>query len=248
MCGRFTLTISGDLLADFLGLGEVPAQAPRWNIAPTQSVLAVRQSADAPRPTAANLSWGLVPSWAKDVRIAYQLLNARSETVADKPAFRAALRRRRCLIPADGFYEWLRQGKTKQPFCFRLRDNRPFAFAGLWESWQGPDGPPLQTCTILTTEANDLVRPVHDRMPVILPSRCHAEWLDPAMQDPERLRPMLRPFPADQMHAFPVSPWVSNPRNEGPRCLEKGDTVLFPDLAESPLFSPRQQAGVEHEL
>jgi putative SOS response-associated peptidase YedK len=248
MCGRFTLTISGDLLADFLGLGEVPTLAPRWNIAPTQSVLAVRQPADASHPTAVRLSWGLVPSWAKDVRIAHQLLNARSETAADKPAFRAALRRRRCLIPADGFYEWLRQGKTKQPFCFRLRDDRPFAFAGLWESWQGPGAAPLETCTILTTEANDLIRPVHDRMPVILPSHCHAEWLDPAMQDPERLRPMLRPLPADQMHAFPVSPWVSNPRHEGPQCLEKGDSVLFPDLAESPLFSPRQQAGVQHEL
>src|SRR5262249_41774207 len=149
--------------------------------------LAVRQPADAPCPTAVSLSWGLVPSWAKDVRIAYQLLNARSETVADKPAFRAALRRRRCLIPADGFYERLRQGKAKQPFCCRLRDDSPFAFAGLWDTWQAPSGTPLESCTILTTEANDLVRAVHDRMPVILPLPCHAEWLDPRSQDPERL-------------------------------------------------------------
>src|SRR5262249_35095164 len=163
--------------------------------APTQPVLAVRLPAGASRPGAATLRWGLVPSWAKDVRIAHQLLNARSETVAEKPAFRAALRRRRRLVPADGVYEWRAPGGSKQPFCFRLRDDGPFAFAGLWESWQAPAGEALETCTLLTTEANDLVRPIHDRMPVILAPRCHAEWLDPQVQDPERLRPLLRPYP-----------------------------------------------------
>jgi putative SOS response-associated peptidase YedK len=220
MCGRFTLTVSGDLLADFLGLGEVPAVAPRYNIAPTQQVLAVRLLPDAPRPTAAALRWGLIPSWAKDQRIAHQLLNARSETAASKPAFRTALRRRRCLLPADGFYEWLRKGKTKQPFCFRLEGDGPFTFAGLWESWEGPAGL-LETCTILTTEANELVRPLHERMPVILPRERHAEWLDPSVQEPGRLAPLLRPYPADRMHSFPVSTYVSNPRHEGPRCLEQ---------------------------
>ncbi len=226
MCGRFTLTISGDLLADFLGLGEVPAVSPRYNIAPTQPVLAVRLLPEEARPTAGTLRWGLIPSWAKDERIAHQLLNARAETAADKPAFRAALRRRRCLVPADGFYEWLRQGKTKQPFCFRLHDDRPFAFAGLWESWQGPAGP-LETCTILTTEANDLVRPVHDRMPVILPAGAHAEWLDPRRQDPGLLGPLLRPYPAEQMRSFAVGARVNNPRHEGARCLEKEQGDLF---------------------
>jgi putative SOS response-associated peptidase YedK len=219
MCGRFTLTASGEALAEFFGLSEVPLLTPRYNIAPTQLVLAVRRSAGEDKPHAASLRWGLVPSWAKDVRIANQLLNARCETAADKPAFRTALRRRRCLIAADGFYEWLRKGKERQPYCFRLWEDRPFAFAGLWEHWQGGDGAPLETCTILTTAANDLVRPVHDRMPVIVPPRHFAAWLDPGLQDPAGLESVLRPYPAEEMRAFPVSSWVSNPRHEDPRCL-----------------------------
>jgi putative SOS response-associated peptidase YedK len=219
MCGRFTLTASGEALAEFFGLSEVPLLTPRYNIAPTQLVMAVRHTAAEDKRQAVFLRWGLVPSWAKDVGIANQLLNARSETAAEKPAFRAALRRRRCLIPADGFYEWLRQGKQRQPYCFRRWGDRPFAFAGLWEHWQDPAGTTLETCSILTTEANDLVRPVHDRMPVILPARSFAGWLDPALQDAARLVPMLRPYPAEEMRAFPVSPWVSNPRHEDPRCL-----------------------------
>jgi putative SOS response-associated peptidase YedK len=224
MCGRFTLIAPAPVLADFFGLAEVPALVPRYNIAPTQPVLAVRGAEDDSAPRAASLRWGLIPSWARDPRIAHTLLNARSETAADKPAFRAALRRRRCLVPADGFYEWLRQGRAKQPFCFRLADDRPFAFAGLWERWQDPGGSPLETCTILTTEANDLVRAVHERMPVILPASAHALWLDPRVQDPERLRPLLGPYPADRMRAFPVSPWVSDPKHEDARCLAAAHT------------------------
>jgi putative SOS response-associated peptidase YedK len=165
------------------------------------------------------LRWGLVPCWAKDVRIGNQLLNARAETAAEKPAFRSALRRRRCLIPADGFYEWQRRDGAKQPFCFRLRGDHVFAFAGLWEHWQDPAGNPLETCTILTTQANDLVRPIHERMPVILPSLHFAEWLSPDLQDPGRLLALLGPCPAEDMRAYPVSAWVSNPRHEDARCL-----------------------------
>jgi putative SOS response-associated peptidase YedK len=219
MCGRFTLTVSADTIADFFGLAEVPVLSPRYNVAPTQSVLAVRHiSAEAERE-AVLLRWGLVPSWAKDARIGNQLLNARCETAAEKPAFRTALRRRRCLIPADGFYEWQRQDGGKQPFCFRMKDDRLFAFAGLWEHWQDPNGDVLETCTILTTEPNDLARPIHDRMPVILPTVSFAEWLDPRIQDSARVSPLLRPFPAEQMRVYPVSSWVNNPRHEDSRCM-----------------------------
>jgi putative SOS response-associated peptidase YedK len=219
MCGRFTLTTSGEALARFFDLGEVPLLAPRYNIAPTQLVLAVRRTAGEEKRQAVFLRWGLIPSWAKDAQIANQLINARSETAADKPAFRTALRRRRCLIPADGFYEWLREGKKRQPYCFRLWGDGLFAFAGLWEHWTDPAGAAVETCTILTTEANDLVRPVHERMPVILRPRLFASWLDAALQDPGSVTPLLRPYPAEEMRGFPVSPWVSDPRHEDPRCL-----------------------------
>jgi putative SOS response-associated peptidase YedK len=160
-----------------------------------------------------------VASWAKDAKVAP--INARAETAADKPMFRAALRKRRCLVPASGFYEWLAVAgaKRKQPYCFRAADERPWAFAGLWERWEGPEGP-VESCAILTTGANELVRPVHDRMPVILPEGHWPAWLDVGLQDSAALVPMLRPFPADAMRAYPVGPLVSNPRNDGPGCLE----------------------------
>jgi len=164
------------------------------------------------------LRWGLVPSWSRDMRQAP--INARAETAADKPLFRAALRKRRCLIPASGFYEWLALAgeKRKQPYCFRPGDERPWAFAGLWERWLGPDGP-VESCAILTTEANGLVRPVHDRMPVILPRQHWAAWLDPTQQEAGELVPLLLPYPADAMRAYPVGQSVGNPRNDGPECL-----------------------------
>jgi putative SOS response-associated peptidase YedK len=220
MCGRFTLTASTKQMVDFFGLPEVPVLAPRYNIAPTQQVLAVRREGTE-EPRVVLLRWGLIPSWAKDPGIGNQMINARSETVAEKPAFRTALRRRRCLVPADGFYEWQKRGrtKTKQPYCFRRSGDRLFAFAGLWDRWAGPDGV-VESCSLLTTEANDLVRPVHDRMPVILPEAAFAEWLDPSLQDPEKILPLLGPFPAEEMHAFAVSSWVSDARHEDARCLE----------------------------
>src|SRR5262249_47900861 len=146
-------------------------------------------------------------------------INARAETAATKPSFRAAFRQRRCLLPASGFYEWVRQAGKRQPIHFRLRDGRPFALAGLWQLWRGPDGEVVETCAILTTQANGLILPVHDRMPVILGPDAFGPWLDPSVRDPAALAEWLRPFPAEAMTACPVGPWVNNPRNEGPDCL-----------------------------
>jgi putative SOS response-associated peptidase YedK len=216
-CGRFLLFSDGATRAGLFDLAGFPELAPRYNIAPTQPVAAVR--AGGAGREFVRLRWGLVAPWAKDTKVAP--INARAETAADKPLFRAALRKRRCLIPASGFYEWvaLAGEKRKQPYCFRSRDERrPFAFAGLWERWEGPDGP-VESCAILTTEANELVRPVHDCMPVILPQQHWAAWLDRVAQDAAALVP-LRPVPADAMRAYPVGPLVSNPRNDGPGCLE----------------------------
>jgi putative SOS response-associated peptidase YedK len=172
------------------------------------------------------LRWGLIPGWAKDPAIGARLINARAETVAEKPAFRAAFRRRRCLVLADGFYEWQKSAKRKQPFFFHLRDDRPFAFAGLWESWEGGDNSHLETCTILTTEPNDLVATVHDRMPVILAPDAHDAWLDPAVEQPDRLTPLLRPYPAEAMDAYPVGPLVNSPTHDGPGCIERAGTLF----------------------
>jgi putative SOS response-associated peptidase YedK len=221
MCGRFTLRAKPDTLVELFLLTEPPDWSPRYNIAPTQQVPVVRVKGDGGREFV-RLRWGLIPSWAKDVS-GPPLINARAETVATKPAFRTALKQRRCLIPADGFYEWLKAGKKKQPFSFRLWDDQPFAFAGLWERWTSGEEP-VESCTIVTTESNELVRPIHDRMPVILPACYHAQWLDPVVRDPDRLLTLLRPFPAAEMAAAPVSDWVNSPRHDDSRCLEAIDT------------------------
>ena len=214
MCGRFLLLSSGREVAEAFDLTGIPDLEKRYNIAPTQAVAAVR-AGEAGRECV-RLRWGLVPPWSKGMSQAP--INARSETAADKPMFRHALRKRRCLVPASGFYEWVKLGTGKQPFCFRPWDERPWAFAGLWERWEGPDGP-VESCCILTTGANELVRPVHDRMPVILPRQHWAEWLDPALQEAGGVVPLLRPYPADAMRAYPVGPLVNNPRNNLPECL-----------------------------
>jgi putative SOS response-associated peptidase YedK len=215
MCGRFYLFSTGVAVADLFDLDGPVEVAPRYNIAPSQAVAVVRLG-DHGRELVP-LRWGFIPSWAKDAKFAP--INARSETAADKPTFRSAMRKRRCLVPADGFYEWMRQGKAKQPFCFRLLDDKPFAFAGLWDRWEGPSGP-VETCCILTTAANELVRPAHDRMPVILERPNFEQWLDPAEQDAEALAWMLRPYRAEAMRGYPVSPLVNSPKNDDARCLE----------------------------
>jgi putative SOS response-associated peptidase YedK len=164
--------------------------------------------------------WGLIPSWAKDPAIGNRMINARSETVANKPSFRSAFRRRRCLVPADGFYEWGKIGGAKQPFFIHMQEESPFAIAGLWEHWQDSEGNEIETCTLLTTEANALLATIHKRMPVILNPGDYARWLDPDSSDPVALHNLLMPYPADAMAFRAVSLHVNNPRNEGPACQE----------------------------
>jgi putative SOS response-associated peptidase YedK len=224
MCGRFTLRVPASVVAEQFAVFETLPWRARYNIAPSQPVAAVRlatASTKAERPRELVwLRWGLIPSWADDPAIGNRLINARAETAAQKPAFRAAMRQRRCLVVADGFYEWQRTGKRKVPYLIRLRDESPFGFAGLWESWEGPDHSAIQSCTILTTEANDLVRPVHDRMPVIIAPSDYDRWLDPAVTNAQQLMPLLRPYPSDQMTAYAVNPLVNSPANDEPACVE----------------------------
>jgi putative SOS response-associated peptidase YedK len=216
MCGRYTLATPGAEVAGAFGLDAVPDLPPRYNIAPTQPVAAVRAGAGGRELVL--LRWGLVPSWAGDLSIGQRLLNARAETLTEKPAFRSAFARRRCLVPADGFYEWAAAAGKKQPIHFRLRSGGVFALAGLWERWQPPGGAVVESCSIVTTEANELVRPVHERMPAILDPALFEAWLDPG-RDGKGLLDWLRPLPAEKMAAVPVSRYVSNARNEGPACL-----------------------------
>ncbi len=218
MCGRYSLAVPADVVAELFGLLEVPDLSPRWNVAPTQDALVVRTT-DAGR-AGALLRWGLVPAWAKDASIGNRMINARSETVAEKPSFRSALRRRRCLVPADGFYEWRKTADGKVPTRIRRRDGRPFAFAGLWERWTRGEGAPLETFTILTTLPNHLLRPIHDRMPVILAEDDWDAWLAPGERPAEALLPLLGPCPDGDLEAFAVSPRVNSPRHDDPACAE----------------------------
>ena len=217
MCGRFTLRAPTSRIADFFGITIPDLWQPRFNIAPTQWIPAVRCEGSSRQLI--NLHWGLIPAWAKEQRIGASMINARAETVAEKPAFRTAFRRRRCLIPGDGFYEWQKvDTKTKVPHLFEMSDESPFAFAGLWDRWQSPDGRTIESCSIITTEANSLVAVVHDRMPVILKESLYDAWLDSALDDPDQLMPMLAPFPASRMKATQVSTVINNARNdEDPR-------------------------------
>jgi putative SOS response-associated peptidase YedK len=194
---------------------------PRDNIAPSQAVPIVRQSPDGKRECVL-VRWGLVPSWATDPKIGYKLINARSDGVEKKPSFRAAFQSRRCLVVGSGFFEWKNAGtKHKQPYFFQLKHGDVFGFAGLWESWRMPSGGELVTCSIITTDANDLVKPVHDRIPVILPKEGHAAWLDPTIDKPADLLPLLRPFDADAMEAWAVTTFVNSPKNRGPQRVEQ---------------------------
>ncbi len=213
MCGRFTLRTPASRVADlFSVLIEEPWQ-PRYNIAPTQWIPAVR--CQGTNRQICSLHWGLIPSWATERRVGASMINARAETVAVKPAFRHAFRRKRCLIPGDGFYEWQRiDSRTKVPHLFELQDESPFAFAGLWEQWKSSEGEVIESCSIITTAANSLVESVHDRMPVILSSKYFDEWLDPEFSDVDRLMPMLAPFAASRMKATQVSNIINNARNE----------------------------------
>ncbi len=213
MCGRFTLRTSPDALSKLFQVMFADVFSPRFNIAPTQTILAVRQTGIHREP--AWFHWGLVPSWAKDTKIAFSTINARGETLAEKPAFRNSFRRKRCLIVADGFYEWRKvTPKTKEPIFFTLRDDSPFGLAGLWDCWTAPDGSVLESCIIVTTTANELVAPLHHRMPVILSRDGFNDWLNPTIEDTNELNHLLAPLPANQMKSEPVAPIINNTRNE----------------------------------
>lgn len=202
------------VVAKAFGLADAPDLVARYNIAPTQGVAVIRASAEGRRLDM--LRWGLIPAWVKEPRQAPTLVNARSDTLLEKPSFRGAFRSRRCLIPADGFYEWKTIGGRKQPMYFSMKDGGVFALAGLWERWEGPDGRIIESCTTLTTEPNALVTTVHDRMPVIVPPEAFDLWLDPRLTDPQRLMGLLGPYPAERMQGHPVSPKVNAATAEGP--------------------------------
>lgn len=216
MCGRITLTVTPNEVAEWLGIELTPIFEPRYNIAPTQWVPIIRFDPESRRREAMPLRWGLVPPWATELSVGNKMINARSETVFEKRSFRNAIRKKRCIVPASGFYEWRRGAKVRQPFLFQRKSERPFALAGLWEhNGAVPEGP-VETFTILTTTANALVQPLHDRMPVILPDAAINRWLDPAVSD---IGDLLVPLPESEMIVRPVSSYVNSPMNEGVGCL-----------------------------
>jgi putative SOS response-associated peptidase YedK len=220
MCGRFTLTIDPYHLQQAFPWAVIPNDLiPRYNIAPSQPVAVIPNIGD---NALAMYKWGLIPSWSKDPAIGDRMINARSESLAEKPSFRNAYRRRRCLIIADGFYEWKQNpgSKSKQPVYFRLKDERPFAFAGLWELWHSPDGSEIRSCTIITTQPNSLLEPIHNRMPVILPPEDYKQWLATEDQHPDQLNKLLVSYPADEMIAFPVSKMVNSPEYDSPEIIK----------------------------
>ncbi|MDD5410207.1 MAG: SOS response-associated peptidase [Methylobacter sp.] len=221
MCGRFALYSDPFALARRFEAEALPELRPRYNIAPTQNIPIVREEEGKRRFALAR--WGLIPHWAKDMKIGYSTINARAETVASKPAFRNAFRHRRCLIPADAFYEWqaIPGSKVKQPWFIALRDREPMAFAGLWERWHSPEGDELESCSIIVTDANELMRPIHERMPVILAPEDWSAWLEPDAMNAQALQNLLKPYSAEDMAAWPVSTKVNSLRNDSAECLER---------------------------
>lgn len=223
MCGRYTQTVTDpQLLAQTFQLETLPSYlAPRYNIAPSQSVAAIVKD-DSNRNQLAMMRWGLIPSWAKDATVGNRMINARAETLTEKPSFRAAFRSRRCLIVADGFYEWkTNEDGSKTPIYIHLKDGSIFGMAGLWEQWKDPStGELITSCTIITTNPNELIKPLHHRMAVIMPSTDHEQWLDPRQTDTHQLEPLLRPYTATEMMAYPVSTRVNNAKYDGPDLIE----------------------------
>ncbi len=234
MCGRFARKSTQEVLADWFGveLEDMPWFAPSYNVAPQSTQPVVRLNRDSGNREFALMRWGLVPYWAKDAKMAYTTINARAEEVASKPAYREALKKRRCLIPADAFYEWQTVSKkSRKPYAIALQSGEPYALAGLWERWKPDQGPVLETFTILTTDPNEVTEPFHNRMPVILKPSDYDRWLEPGdpAQPPVDL---MRPFPAEKMHAWPVSDRVGNVRNDDPQLLEPDQPLM------SELFPP----------
>ncbi len=218
MCGRFTLTANPEVVRDLFDLATTPSNMePRYNVAPTQPVAVITN--DGPHALT-YFRWGLVPSWSKDIKIGNKLINARSEEAYQKPSFRSAFKRRRCLIPTNGFYEWQKEGKGKTPHFIHLRGGELFAFAGLWEIWHSPEGDELRTCTILTTEANALVAPLHNRMPVILKPQDYSLWLAKSEQPTEVLMPLMRAYDPNAMEEYVVSTMVNHATVDAPEMVE----------------------------
>ncbi|MFT5368040.1 MAG: putative SOS response-associated peptidase YedK [Candidatus Latescibacterota bacterium] len=219
MCGRFAFAAPKDqnqlAFSGFIFPDDMPK---RYNIAPGQPIIALANNG---QKHAVAFKWGLIPSWSKDPQIGNRLINARAETLAEKPSFRSCFKRRRCLIPTTGFYEWKKQpdGKTKVPMLISLKSGQPFAFAGLWEHWGSPEGDEIDSCTIITTEPNELMASIHNRMPVILPPEAYAAWLDPKERRPEDLQTLLTPFPTKEMTAHAVSSLVNIPGNDSAECI-----------------------------
>lgn len=225
MCGRFTLSLPAgdwDWEAEF-GIAFPQNFHPRFNIAPTQEVLVIVEDDGGRRVEA--MRWGLIPPWADDPKIGNRLINARAETVFEKPSFKQAARSRRCLILADGFYEWQRRDGHKVPHFIRLRSGCPFGFAGLWEAWHSPGGETIKSCTIVTTEANGGLKPIHDRMPVIVGKHDQPDWLSPTLGDRARLEAVLQPYPSEELEAYPVSTLVNAPGNDVPECTQPLDSA-----------------------
>jgi putative SOS response-associated peptidase YedK len=228
MCGRYRLARKKEILAETFDVDNDVEWSPRYNVAPGQNVPVVRQDSARPSPSMSLARWGLIPFWAKDAKAGYKMINARAETVADTPAFRDPFRSRRCLIPADAFYEWVKEGKQKSPFCFSMADKSIFAFAGIWDRWKNPDTEWIETCSIITTSANALLSGIHDRMPVIMMRENHDLWLDPGYRKTDDLLDLLKPFPADAMRHHRVSTRVNSVKNDDPACAEEFiPTLLF---------------------
>ncbi len=219
MCGRYRLSRRKQLVDEHFGtVSDGCEWTPRYNIAPTQPVPVIRQNPKEPIRELSLMRWGLIPSWAKDSSVAAKMINARSETAGTRPAFREALQSRRCLIPADGFYEWQRVGKTKQPYCFEVGDAELFSFAGIWDCWKDPSGDWVKTFSILTTTPNAVTSPVHDRMPVILDPDCYDLWLDPGMRDASAASELLKPYGAQFMRCYPISSRINHVANDDEGC------------------------------
>ncbi|MSQ47632.1 MAG: SOS response-associated peptidase [Deltaproteobacteria bacterium] len=218
MCGRFTLATDLEQIEERFSFHAANRSlTPRYNIAPSQAVFAI--IGDEAGNRGGLLRWGLIPSWAKEAAIGNRMINARAETIAEKPSFRRALQKRRCLIVADGFYEWRQEGKKKTPIFIRLASRAPFAFAGLWETWRPPDDEAIHSCTIITTTPNTLMASIHNRMPVILTPEAETVWLDRTSTEPETLLPLLAPYPETEMEAYEVALTVNSPRNDSPACI-----------------------------
>mgnify|MGYP000873580804 CR=1 FL=1 len=227
MCGRFTSLLTPELLKVIYEVANPVACQPRYNIAPTQQALVVMEDFSSNRQVVA-MRWGLVPLWAKEISSSTRMFNARSETVHEKPAFRQAIRSRRCLVPAHGFYEWSQNGKTKTPYYISLKDGSPMSFAGIWEAWQSPVGETIECFSILTTQANRFMEKIHDRMPVILHKDEHQLWLDRGMTDPLTLQRFYQPFPSELLQSWSVSKEINSAHHDGPELIQPAEHVGDP--------------------